>query len=94
MSLTTNEAVQIATELKNLLSKNSQVLTDPLNPEFQTSNQRWSDEHIKTPAAILKPASEEDTVLIVCRFPSNTKTLALTNTLAQHRPPKQNPIRS
>lgn len=65
MSSTMNTVINVATHLKSSLSKNAQVLIDPLDETFQTSMKRWSDEGVKTPAAILKPGCEEDILTIV-----------------------------
>ncbi|CZR65637.1 uncharacterized protein PAC_15537 [Phialocephala subalpina] len=65
MTSSTNTVVPISTELRSSLSKNAELLIDPQNSGFKTSMSRWSDEDPKTPAAIFKPATEEDIVKIV-----------------------------
>lgn len=71
MSSTINPLTKIATELKNSLSNNAELLLDPQDEVFKTSMSRWSDEDPKTPAAIFKPASEEDLVKIVLLSPNS-----------------------
>ena len=51
--------------LRNELSKKSQVLTDQHHSDFKASLERWSNLDLQVPAAIVKPASEEDVVLTV-----------------------------
>ena len=51
--------------LQDRFSKDSRVLTDQHAPEFKPSLERWSNIDLKVPAAIVKPASEEDVVLTV-----------------------------
>ncbi|KUJ14527.1 FAD-binding domain-containing protein [Mollisia scopiformis] len=65
MSATTDSVIQVAKELKSSLSKNAQVLLDPLSEDFKISMKRWSEADVKTPGVIFKPASEEDVVTIV-----------------------------
>lgn len=53
-------------------SKQSKILTDPQDAEFQTSLERWSDFDLKVPGAIIKPVNEADiihTVFIFLVFP-------------------------
>lgn len=51
--------------LHGQLSKASRILTDPQDAEFQASLERWSNFDLKVPGAIIKPASEQDIVLII-----------------------------
>lgn len=51
--------------LRGALSEGSQILTDQKDQEFMTSLERWSNLDLQVPAAIVKPVSEADTVIIV-----------------------------
>lgn len=51
--------------LRGALSEGSKILTDKNDQEFKTSLERWSDLDLQVPAAIVKPISEADTVVIV-----------------------------
>ncbi len=51
--------------LRRALSEGSRILTDQNDQEFKTSLERWSDIDLQVPAAIVKPVSETDTVVIV-----------------------------
>lgn len=52
--------------LRGALSEGSKILTDRNDQEFKSSLERWSDLDLQVPAAIVKPVSEADTVVIVC----------------------------
>ncbi|KAF8850675.1 FAD-binding domain-containing protein [Acephala macrosclerotiorum] len=65
MGSRTNPIIDIATELNNSLSKSGELLLEPRSEGFKTSMSRWSSEDPKTPAAIFKPATEDDIVKIV-----------------------------
>jgi len=56
---------QAAIKLHSTLSKDAQVLTDIDSGEFRESMNRWSDTDVKIPAAIFKPACEDDVLKIV-----------------------------
>lgn len=54
--------------LHGQISKESKILTDPLDAEFRTSLERWSNFNLKVPGAIVKPVGEADIVLTVSIF--------------------------
>jgi FAD/FMN-containing dehydrogenase len=60
MSITTK-----LTSLKEVVSPDSTVLTDPKNDAFQELLKRWSDIDKQTPGAIVLPTSEDECQKIV-----------------------------
>lgn len=51
--------------LSGQISKESKILTDPQDADFQASLERWSNFDLKVPGAIIKPINETDLVLTV-----------------------------
>lgn len=48
--------------LEGRLSPGSRILKDKTSAEFVASMRRWSDLHVRTPSAVVQPASEQDVV--------------------------------
>lgn len=53
---------EVLDELASNLSAESQILFDKSAPEFEASLKRWSDYELRTPLAVVQPASEQDIV--------------------------------
>lgn len=53
---------QFLSALRDDLSPQAQVLTDPTNESFKQALQRWSDIEVKVPGAIVQIGSEKDAV--------------------------------
>jgi hypothetical protein len=46
--------------LRESLSSDSEILVDPVSPDFQERLQRWTDINRQEPAAIILPSSEDE----------------------------------
>lgn len=55
--------------LKPRLSSGAEVLVDSSDNNFKTVLERWSNEGVEVPGAILRPATELDAVTIVSKMP-------------------------
>ncbi|KAL8750829.1 MAG: hypothetical protein Q9184_006276 [Pyrenodesmia sp. 2 TL-2023] len=51
-------------EVRHKISRDSRILT-PGDPEFATSNERWTDIDRETPAVIIQPSNEADVAITV-----------------------------
>ena len=51
--------------LRDVLSKDSAILTDEHDSKFKAAAERWANMSVQTPGAIVMPASEEDVVRTV-----------------------------
>ncbi|KAL8649730.1 MAG: hypothetical protein Q9210_004228 [Variospora velana] len=54
----------LVSHMRHKISKASKVLTQG-DPEFATSNERWTETDRKTPALVVQPVSEDDVVVTV-----------------------------
>ena len=52
-------------ELRALLSPKALILDDRDSDDFKAALVRWSDVDLQVPAAIIKPATEDDIVVTV-----------------------------
>jgi hypothetical protein len=55
----------LAHELRAQLSPKALILNDRDSDDFKAALVRWSDVDLQIPAAIVKPATEEDIVITV-----------------------------
>jgi hypothetical protein len=55
--------------LKPGLSSGAEVLMDSSDGTFKTVLERWSNEGVEVPGAILRPATELDAITIVSKMP-------------------------
>ncbi|CAG8960426.1 hypothetical protein HYFRA_00008145 [Hymenoscyphus fraxineus] len=51
--------------LRSDLTPQTEILTNPEDPDFKSSIERWSNEEIQTPGAIFRPATQDDVVKLV-----------------------------
>lgn len=64
--------------LHNLLSKDSRILTNENDLEFNHALSRWSDLDVETPSAIIQPVTEADAVATVRYYETRNNWPLLT----------------
>ena len=65
MNDSTMSITNLAHELRTVLSPKALILDDRDSDDFKAALVRWSDVDLQVPAAIIKPATEDDIVVTV-----------------------------